>query len=373
MVIQSDARMKIAFRCDASLQIGTGHVMRCLTLADALAKQGAECHFICREHTGHLLEVITQRGHKVYSFPVESGSQLQEQQDGSELTHADWLGATQKKDAELCNDFIETLQPDWLIVDHYALDVYWEKRLRPYCKKLMVIDDLADRYHDCDILLDQTFGRNPKDYIEWVPKHCRILCGANYTLLRPEFAQWREYSLEHRKKGQLESVLINLGGVDKNNITTQVLKGMQDSDLPDCCKITVVMGSTAPWINLVQEQATLMQWSTEVKTGVSNMAELMANSDLAIGAAGSTSWERCCLGLPTIMVVLAENQKTIANNLEQANAAYIAHIDLSSSLSVKHKVNCLISSSSILTEMSQASVNIMNGLGTTLVINEMVI
>ena len=365
--------MKIVFRCDASLQIGTGHVMRCLTLADALTEQGAECHFICREHTGHLLEVIAQHGHKVYSLPVESGSQLQEQQDGSELAHADWLGTTQKKDAELCNDFLEALQPDWLIVDHYALDIDWEKRLRPYCKKLMVIDDLADRYHDCDILLDQTFGRNISDYIQWVPKDCQLLCGARYALLRPEFAEWRDFSLKRREKGQLENVLINLGGVDKDNITTKVLKGMRDSDLPDCCKITVIMGSTAPRIDHVKEQAALMQWSTEVKTGVRNMAELMANSDVAIGAAGSTSWERCCLGLPTIMVVLAENQKAIANNLEQANAAYIAHIDLPSSLSVKHKVNCLISSSSILTEMSQASANIINGLGTTLVLNEMVI
>lgn len=364
--------LAIIFRCDASIPMGTGHVMRCLTLADALTEQGAECHFICREHTGHLLEVIVQRGHKVHILPVESGSQLQKQQDELELAHADWLGATQKRDAELCNDLLEALQPDWLIVDHYALDIDWEKRLRPYCKKLMVIDDLADRYHDCDILLDQTFGRDPKDYIEWVPKRCRILCGANYTLLRPEFAQWRKYSLEHRKKGQLESILINLGGVDKDNITTQVLKGMQDSDLPDCCKITVVMGSTAPWINLVQEQATLMQWSTEVKTGVSNMAELMANSDLAIGAAGSTSWERCCLGLPTIMVVLADNQQKIALNLEQANAAYIINLDESFDLSLSNAIESLVSSTLILQKMSEACSYIIDGLGATMIIKEMV-
>ena len=318
--------MNIVFRCDASLQIGTGHVMRCLTLADALTEQGTECHFICREHKGNLLDLIRQRGYQAYSLPIESELQSQKE-DKTELAHADWLGANQQQDALLCDALLQGLQPDWLIVDHYALDKYWEAKLRPHCKRIMVIDDLADRYHDCDLLLDQTFGRNISDYIQWVPKYCQILCGANYALLRPEFAQWREYSLERRKAGQLEHILINLGGVDKDNITTKVLKNMQSSDLPDCCKITVVMGSTAPWINLVQEQAELMKWWTEVIIGVSNMAELMANSDLAIGAAGSTSWERCCLGLPTAMLVLADNQFLIAKNLKETGAVLLAKIN----------------------------------------------
>lgn len=364
--------MKIVFRCDASLQIGTGHVMRCLTLADALAENGAECHFICREHKGNLLDLIQQRGYQAYSLPVESELQSQKE-DKTELAHAAWLGASQQQDALLCATLLQGLQPDWLIVDHYALDKYWEAKLRSHCKRIMVIDDLADRYHDCDLLLDQTFGRDIKDYIQWSPKHCQLLCGANYALLRPEFSQWREYSLERRKSGQFEHLLINLGGVDKDNITTKVLKGLQNSGLPDCCKITVVMGSTAPWVHLVQEQAALMQWQTEVKTGVNNMAELMANSDLAIGAAGSTSWERCCLGLPTIMLVLAENQQSIANNLEQAYAAHVASVDTFSDLSIINKVNCLVSSSLILKKMSQASADIINGLGATLVANEMVI
>jgi len=364
--------MKIVFRCDASLQIGTGHVMRCLTLANALTEQGAECHFICREHKGNLLDLIQQRGYPTYSLPIET--ELQAKKENTlKLAHATWLGASQQHDALLCDGLLQSMQPDWLIVDHYSLDERWETRIRPYCKRIMVIDDLADRYHDCDLLLDQTFGRDIEDYVQWVPKHCQLLCGANYALLRSEFAQWRKYSLERRKAGQLKHLLINLGGVDKDNITTKVLKDMQNSDLPDYCKITVVMGSTAPWVDLVQEQAALMQWQTEVKTGVSNMAELMASSDLAIGAAGSTSWERCCLGLPTIMLVLAENQKSIANNLEQANAAQIASINKFPDLSIINKVNCLVSSSLVLKEMSQASADIINGLGATLVTNEMVI
>lgn len=328
MVIQSNTAMKVVFRVDASIQMGTGHVMRCLTLADALKNRGAECYFICREHSGNLIGLITQRGYHVDALPYMDLSQEDKLQNlNADLAHAAWLGATQKADVSLCIPIMEGLKPDWLIVDHYALDVRWEKVLRPYCKQIMVIDDLADREHDCDLLLDQTFGRDSKDYIARVPVSCEILCGAEYALLRPEFSQWREYSLERRENSQLKHLLINLGGVDKDNITTQILIALKQCALPAELKITVVMGGTAPWIKEVRQQAQDMPWTTEVVVGVNNMAELMAKSDLAIGAAGSTSWERCCLGLPSIMVVLADNQNLIAKDLHNWGAA----------ISIQHK------------------------------------
>lgn len=363
--------MKVVFRCDASIQIGIGHVMRCLTLADGLVEQGAECYFICREHTGHLLEVIRKHGHQTYSLSLkENVKELDE--NNAKLAHADWLGSTQSEDAQLCIELLQTLQPDWLVVDHYAIDIRWEKLLRPYCKKIMVIDDLADRSHDCEILLDQTFGRDIKDYIEYVPKHCQLLCGSKYALLRPEFAQWRNYSLKRRKDGRIEHFLISLGGVDKDNITTQILKGLQKSSLPECCKITVVMGSTAPWIESVKTQAEMLPWKVEVKTGVSNMAELMANSDLAVGAAGSTSWERCCLGLPTIMLVLAENQQQIALNLENVHAVYALHIESNLEPIIQKAITYFTMSPDILKKMSENASCILDGCGSTLVIKNMV-
>lgn len=312
--------MRVVFRCDASIQIGTGHVIRCLTLADALTKKGAECHFICREHEGHLVEVVEQRGHQAYSLPFE-GDMGNSSKAGVKLLHANWLGVTQQEDAQQCIDIIKLIQPNWLIVDHYAIDISWEKMLRPYCKKLMIIDDLVDRRHDCDILLDQTFGRDKQDYLGLVSKRCVLLCGSEYALLRPEFAQWRDYSLERRKPSRLEHLLINLGGVDKDNITTQILKRLEKSSLPEYSKITVIMGSTAPWIESVKAEAKTLPWETEVKSGVSNMAELMANSDLAIGAAGSTIWERFCLGLPSILIVIAENQEA---NLSKVKPYHIS-------------------------------------------------
>jgi spore coat polysaccharide biosynthesis predicted glycosyltransferase SpsG len=133
----------------------------------------------------------------------------------------------------------------------------------------------------------------------------------------------RSYSLKRRAQPKLKHLLVTLGGVDKDNITAKVLTALRTSSLPANCEITVVMGSTAPWLADVQEQAQNMPWSTKVCVGVSNMAQLMANSDFAIGAAGATAWERCCLGLPSCMVVLAENQSRIARGLADVGAAIL--------------------------------------------------
>ncbi len=320
--------MNVLFRADASIEMGTGHIMRCLTLANALKERGVQCHFICREHKGHLIPLLIEHGHSVHSLTTRFPQMKDEHtSDDSQLAHASWLGCSQTSDAHLCQSIAQEIQPDWLVVDHYALDIQWQRLLRPHCSKLMVIDDLADRQHDCDLLLDQTFGRDTDDYRPLVPQDCQLLCGAEYALLRPEFSQWRSYSLKRRKHGPLEHLLINLGGVDKDNITGQILTALTTGTLPKSCQITVVMGTTAPWIKEVKQQATEIPWPTQVKVGVSNMAELMANSDLAIGAAGATSWERCCLGLPTIMLVLADNQSTIANRLQKAGAAAVLQKD----------------------------------------------
>lgn len=367
------SNLRIIFRTDASLQMGTGHVMRCLTLATALKQQGAAVTFICRDHTGNLIEKIQQTGFTVHKLTTINKPVTNKQpSEKKQLFHAAWLGTTQEQDALDCQSILEELQLDWLVVDHYALDKHWQQALKPYYKKLMVIDDLADRQHGCDLLLDQTFGRDSDDYKPFVPEHCQVLCGTEYALLRPEFAQWRAYSLKRREKGQLEHLLINLGGVDKDNITTLILKALSSASLPENCQITVVMGATAPWVKAVEQQAALMPWPTEVKVGVNNMAELMANSDLAIGAAGATSWERCCLGLPTIMVVLAENQKLAAEALEKINAALKLSYDQEFSLALSEHFDSLLSDTSLLSKMSQSAQNVSDGLGAKVLINKLI-
>ena len=318
--------MKAAFRTDASLLMGSGHVMRCLTLADALKAQGVECHFISREHPGHLMEIIRQRGYVVAVLPAKpsaSPSDAHSPRCVGEPAHAPWLGCDWQTDAQQTGTILATLQPDWLVVDHYALDQRWEVALQPHYRKLLVIDDLADRPHHCNLLLDQNLGRRPEDYVGLVPAECEVLAGPQYALLRPEFAELRPYSLQRRQQPQLKQLLVTMGGVDAPNATGQVLQALKDCPLPQDCRITVVMGAAAPWLAQVRDVAAQMPWPAEVLVNVNDMARCMADSDLAIGAAGSTSWERCCLGLPTLLLVLAENQAPGAQALDASGAAVL--------------------------------------------------
>lgn len=356
--------MNVVFRTDASIQIGSGHVMRCLTLADALTAKGAQCTFICREHSGNLIEYIRSKGYVIHSLPLGDDAD-------TDLAHSAWLGATQAQDAQACASLLAKLHPECLVVDHYALDARWESDLARYCGQVMVIDDLADRTHICNLLLDQTFGRDLTDYRTLVPSNTTLLCGSDYALLRPEFTALRPYSLQRRVLPKLKNLLITMGGVDKDNVTAQVLKTLQTCPLPADCEITVVMGPTAPWSANVQRLAQVMPWPTSVRIGADDMAQLMADSDLAIGAAGSTSWERCCLGLPTIMLVLAENQTRVASGLEKAGAARIIGLKGAVMPQLEIFLSELCKSSKELAHMSQAASTIVNGKGLAIVVTEM--
>lgn len=316
--------MRIIFRTDASIQIGTGHVMRCLTLADALTASGAECIFICREHKGNLIKQIRQRGYLVMGLSADAiENTFSDLVASDKFNHYGWLGSDWTTDAVETKLGIGESIVDWLIVDHYAIDAHWERALRSTCRKLMVIDDLADRQHDCDLLLDQNLGRITSDYSSLVPNDCIVLAGPHFALLRPEFAEFRDYSLRRRTTSKIENLLITMGGVDQSDATGKILEALRGCSLPDDCEITVIMGLDAPWLNHVNMLAVQMPWLTKVKVNVQNMAELMSNSDLAIGAAGTTSWERCCLGLPTLIVVLAENQIEVADSLAYNGCAKV--------------------------------------------------
>jgi UDP-2,4-diacetamido-2,4,6-trideoxy-beta-L-altropyranose hydrolase len=366
--------MKAAFRVDASMQIGSGHVMRCLTLAEALRANGAQCHFISRAHPGNLLELIRQRGFTVTDLPAELSPAPTNTQVVSECpkepAHAPWLGCDWQTDAEQTSAILETLQPDWLVVDHYALEQRWETALRPHYQKLMVIDDLADRPHQCDLLLDQNLGRQQQEYANLVPAQCKVLAGPQYALLRPEFAALRAYSLQRRQQPVLKQVLITMGGVDQHNATGRVLQAIKGCALPQDCRISVVMGLQASWIEQIRTQAQAMPWPTEVLVNISDMAQRMADSDLAIGAAGSTSWERCCLGLPTLMVVLADNQRIGAQALQEAQAAIL--IGDASDIAMKLPLAINASASHHrLQEMSTTTAEITDGRGVDKVLKAM--
>ena len=210
--------------------------------------------------------------------------------------------------------------PDWLVMDHYAFDARWQGAARPAGTRLMVIDDLADRPHDCDLLLDQNLGHEAGDYDGLVPEACTRLIGPRYALLRPEFAEARAGALAAREGRGLNRLMISMGGIDAADATSMVLDALRDAPLPEGLVISVIMGGQAPALERVRALARDMPRPTEVAVDVDDMAARMAAADLAIGAGGATTWERCALGLPSVIVETADNQAGIAAAMARAGA-----------------------------------------------------
>jgi UDP-2,4-diacetamido-2,4,6-trideoxy-beta-L-altropyranose hydrolase len=321
------------FRADASPEIGGGHVMRCLTLADALSERGWRCGFACNEETLSVTPALAASSH-----PARAPEDL----------NAAW--------PEDC---------DLLVVDHYGLAETFEGPCRPWAKRILTIDDLADRSHDCDILLDQTFGRRPEDYDGLVPSNCLILTGSTYALLRPQFAEARPAALSRRRKNKKNaplSILVAMGGSDPDNVTSLVLEGLKISGI--AASVEVVLGPAAPYLEAVRAQAASMRPPVRVRVGVNDMASLMADADLAIGAVGTTSWERCCLGLPSAVMVIADNQRLIGENLQQAGATLaLGQLPDVDAQAIANAVSRLCADSDSLLRMSQAAAAICDGEG----------
>lgn len=358
----------MVFRADASEDIGTGHVMRCLTLANALKKKGAECLFICRDHVGSMRDRIERERFEAIFLPTITTNDEHSVTQGLPA-HAAWLGCDWELDAYQTIECLSDKKPDWLVADHYALGRDWEMAVREHVKKIMVIDDLADREHDCDLLLDQNLGRNAGDHAKLVPDHCKILAGPKYAILRPEFAALREYSLERRKNPQIKQILISMGGIDQDNATGRVLAALQDCTLPRNCRIVVVMGRNAPWLKSVQKTAEDLPWTNEVLVDINDMAQRMADSDLAIGAAGVTSWERCCLGLPTLLVTVAENQFDRAEALARSGCVKFLGSVSEIEANLVDATASVVEANSLISAISRSSA-ITDGLGTGRVIEE---
>lgn len=362
--------MLVAFRADASVEMGSGHVMRCLTLADALTRKGHSCLFICRNHAGNLSGLITDKGYEVHLLSGAEPTQTHVSSDPA-LPHSEWLGVSWEHDARQTLEVLGGQGADWLVVDHYALEACWERELAPVVGQIMVIDDLADRNHDCVLLLDQNLGRDTVDYDDKVPSDCMRLIGPHFALLRPEFAEFREHSLHRRRQPELKRILISLGGVDRTNVTGLVLNALAETTLPADTELDIIMGGTAPHLSQVRHQAAQLPFQATVSVNVNNMAERMALADLAIGAAGSTSWERCCLGLPAIMVVLAENQVAAAQAIKELGAAMVSD----SGDSVGEILDQLMEPgrlSGYLTRMVESGADMIDGAGCTRVVNELI-
>lgn len=349
--------MIIWIRTDASHIIGTGHVMRMLTLAGQLRKKGANVSFICREHPGHLIDWIEAKGFPVYrlSYTVDADRKKDEN------AVRDWLGTSLKEEIKQVKELMESHLKgeyiDWLIVDHYALDQEWEQTFRPYVKRILVVDDLANRPHDCDLLLDPNDYENAEQrYATLVPPHAVKLLGPTYALLREEFRTVRKK--DRSKTRKIERILVFFGGSDPTNETEKVLLALQDITLPNLM-LDVVVGRSNPHKDHIQKICQTLK-NANYSCQIENMAERMAEADLFIGAGGSTTWERCYLGLPSVVIAVAENQVEATERLAKVGALiYLGWHEQVKKEDIRRAVNELIAHPERLKEMSQICQKVM--------------
>ncbi len=319
------------FRCDATIETGSGHVMRCLTLAAHMREKGWDCTFIAAPGTEEIVPPLAQSGLPVIR-PGTTAPRVQ-----------------------------------IAVIDSYGLSAQDERPFRDLADKIVVIDDLADRPHDCDFLMDQTFGRTADAYTGLVPQGCVILTGTSYTLLRPKFSALRDDTLRRRRddNGQLRRILLSPGGTDARNILPLLLRAVDGCGL----SVDVMTGSAIRHIDDLRRRIDDMRrggMDIELHLDTPDAAGLMSRADIAIGGGGTTSWERCCLGLPTLSLELADNQKTISRNLHDAgavrNLGWYADVTPDA---IHGALDSLIDDPALLYGMSQRAAAICDGHGTS--------
>ena len=311
--------MRIVFRTDASIRIGTGHVMRCLTLAQELRRNyhPVEIIFICRAHEGHLADLIKRKAFIVYLLQPPNERFVPH----SYPDHAAWLGASQDEDAEQTYHVVKSHineKIDWLVVDHYGIESGWHKKLRSLTQKIMVIDDLADRNLDCDLLLDQNFFCAAKTRYRSFVNTEKVLffLGPEYALLRDEFKNISRLSYD--KRLEKKRVVVFFGGMDPDNETLKALKGILPLTQSNNYHFDVILGEKNSHIKDIIHFCDSYS-SAQVLVQIDNMANILDQAFLFVGSAGSITLERCFLGTPALISAVAKNQEQSAIDLAKNN------------------------------------------------------
>jgi UDP-2,4-diacetamido-2,4,6-trideoxy-beta-L-altropyranose hydrolase len=286
----------IAIRVDASSQIGTGHVMRCLTIAEALRQYSVRVIFICRSLLGDWISILQDRGFETIALETDDES-WNDDRDAH-------LTVEQLKDQQLF--------PDWMIIDHYQIGQDWQKTVRPAVKKIMVMDDLADRSHDCDLLLDQNLYPNyASRYANRVPRSCQCLLGPHYLILRDEFrsiacpAQKSLPSQETARK-----ILLTFGGSDPFSLTERVLNSLSSQD--QNIEVRVLLGTSFLRQDSLEELIKTLPFSVEILTRITEMTTQFQWADCAISAGGLTTYELAYVGLPALIIAVVDAQAEVA-------------------------------------------------------------
>ena len=328
--------MKIAFRVDASCLIGAGHVMRCLVLANALREQGHQILFVCRNYPGNLNKVISKNEYAVRELSFK-GARIYQEQNYSD-DYDQWLWVTQQQDANETSLLLKSEQLDWLIVDHYSLDYVWEKQLRVTSKKIMVIDDLANRKHDCDILLDQNYYSSmQKRYRRYVACNTAMLLGPRYALIRDEILRSKNLRAAAQKKiTSTPKVLLSMGGLDPDNMTLDILKYIKNNAVLSDYQVDVVVGLINPHRRMIENFCSKHN-NLNFHRSPNYFISLLTAAEFVIGAGGISVYERCILGIPSLVFSLSDNQKQICSDV----ADFGAHIFLKKISDLKDGIQML--------------------------------
>ena len=287
--------MKVVFRVDASVEVGFGHLSRCINLAEVLRSRGNEVSFVCRDEQVKSFQALEDRLFATVLLPMLAvGEPVNQQEDAQQTIQA-----------------LRGERPEWLIVDSYTLDKNWERLLRPHVAKIVVIEDLSGREHDCDLLLDQNYSeRSAASFEKFVPNTCELLLGPRFALIGEQFQRLR--MLKSKPTPELKRIFVFCGGSDPQNLTQQVIDEISCSELSNVA-VDVVVGAQNKTFD--REAALKLNANIEVHDASGEFARIMSIADLAIGAGGTTSWERMCLGVPSIVVSIAENQISACEKL----------------------------------------------------------
>lgn len=362
---------RVVFRADAGQRIGTGHVMRCLSIADGLVQAGAKAglrvnaSFVCKAHQGHMAAQLRRRGYDCDLLPLTSDWRPQAQ---TAEDYLGWLGGPVDQDAQLTQAAIAASGgADLLIVDHYALDAAYQRQMAGAVPHIAVIEDLPNRLHDCDILIDQNIGHDETTYAGRVPARTTLLVGPRYAPIMPEFVARRQGALNRiQALSRPKVLLICLGGADPDNVTLAALQALRGTLWFD--RVEVVLSGIARNLEVVRAELAnhpKAYANVTLHVDTTQMPQLMADSDLSIGAAGVTAIERCVLGLPTLMVVVADNQIEVAQRMASLGAVMLLGDTAGVTAEKIHEALAafMTDQTGRLQNMSQAAANLCDGQG----------
>jgi UDP-2,4-diacetamido-2,4,6-trideoxy-beta-L-altropyranose hydrolase len=332
--------MKVIFRADASSTIGIGHVTRCVSLACSIQKLGGDVIFLCKDLPGKHSKFIESKGFFVKTIAANwqpAKNNVTSRYDEVMLRRHAIFDAVQTQ--EIIGS-VGTV--DWLVLDSYGLGFEWEKLIRPIVSNLMVIDDFVDRPHFADLLLNQNIlSRSEREYAAKTNEKCRVITGPQFSLLDDIYERLRKKTPP--RQGKVKRILVYFGGADSTNLTGKVLRALQKGKFENL-SVAVVLPASGPHRANVEYLAEILPF-VEVHDNLPNLANLIAWADLAIGAAGSSSWERVCLGLPSLVVSISEDQRLVASGLEKNGLArWIGHHDSLSCREIIREIKIAVNS-----------------------------